>query len=120
MNLDEKIVKSGFQFYTLVEKYKEEYDQKLKELDSEIKTYQKFISEMKENMNKANEKLINFKLGDSMDRIIFGEVNQLNIQAEEILKKLEDIDITHYKKLEAENILISKEKQISEDIKNIL
>ena len=120
MNLDEKIVKSGFQFYTLVEKYKEEYDQKLKELDSEIKTYQKFINEMKENMNKANEKIINFKLGDSMDRIFFGEVNQLNIQAEEILKKLEDIDITHYKKLEAENILFSKEKQISEDVKNIL
>ena len=75
---------------------------------------------MKENMNKANEKIINFKLGDSMDRIFFGEVNQLNIQAEEILKKLEDIDITHYKKLEAENILFSKEKQISEDVKNIL
>ena len=120
MNLDQKIITSGFQFYTLVEKYKEEYDQKLKELNSEIQTYQKFINEMKDNMNKANEKVINFKLGDSMDRIIFGEVNQLNIQAEEILKKLEDIDITHYRKLEAENLLFSKEKQISEDIKNIL
>ena len=120
MNLDQKIISSGFQFYTLVEKYKTEYEQKLKELDSEIKSYQKFITQMKDNMDKANEKVINYKIGDSMDRIIFGEINQLNIQAEEILKKLEDIDVTHYRKLEAENQLILKEKIISDDLKNIL
>ena len=120
MNLDNKIISSGFQFYSLVEKYKSEYDQKLKELDSEVKLYQKFISEIKENMNKANEKIINFKLGDAMDRIIFGQINQLNIQADEILKKLESCDITYFKKIEAENQLIQKEKQISEDIKKIL
>ena len=120
MNLDNKIISSGFQFYTLVEKYKSEFDQKLKELDSEIKLYQEFISGIKENMNKANEKIINFKLGDAMDKIIFGQINQLNIQADEILKKLESCDITNFKKIEAENQLTQKEKQISEDIKKIL
>ena len=71
-------------------------------------------------MDKANQKIISFKIGDYMDKIIFGEVNQLNIKAEEILKKLENIDINNYKKLELENQMIQKEKQISEDIKNIL
>ena len=120
MNLDQNIISSGFQFYSLVEKYKAEYDQKLKELDTEIKTFRDFIAGVKENMDKANQKIISFKIGDYMDRIIFGEVNQLNIKAEEILKKLENIDINNYKKLELENQMIQKEKQISEDIKNIL
>ena len=120
MNLDQKIISSGFQFYSLVEKYKADYEKKLKELDSEIKAYQKFISEMKESMDKANQKIINFKLGDTMERIIFGEINQLNTQAEEILKKLSDIDIIHYRKLEGENQLLIKEKEISEDLKKII
>ena len=120
MNLDQKIVSSGFQFYSLVEKYKNEYEQKIKELDNQIKIYQKFISDIKENMDQANQKVINFKIGDNMDRIIFREINQLNIQAEEILKKLENNNEAYYKKLEAENIFIKKEKEISENIKNIL
>ena len=120
MNLDKQIISSGFQFYSLVEQYKSEYAQKLKELDTEIKTYQKFISEMKESMDKANQKVINFKFGDSMDRITFGEINQLNIQADEILKKLETYDIVNIKKLETENEFLSKEIEISTDIKKIL
>ena len=120
MNLDQNIISSSFQFYSLVEKYKAEYDQKLKELDTEIKTFRDFIAGVKENMDKANQKIISFKIGDYMDKIIFGEVNQLNIKAEEILKKLENIDINNYKKLELENQMIQKEKQITEDIKNIL
>ena len=120
MNLDKQIISNGFKFYTLVEQYKTEYAQKLKELDNEIKSYQKFISEIKENMDKANQKVINFKLGDCMDKIIFGEINQLNIQADEILKKLESCDIVNLKKLETENQLLSKENEITNDLKKIL
>ena len=120
MNLEKQIISNGFKFYTLVEQYKTEYAQKLKELDTEIKSYQKFISEIKENMDKANQKVINFKLGDCMDKIIFGEINQLNIQADEILKKLESCDIVNLKKLETENQFLSKENAISNDLKKIL
>ena len=60
MNLDQNIISSGFQFYSLVEKYKAEYDQKLKELDTEIKTFRDFIAGVKENMDKANQKIISF------------------------------------------------------------
>jgi MoaA/NifB/PqqE/SkfB family radical SAM enzyme len=84
-----------------------------------LKTYQKFISEMKESMDNANQKVINFKFGDSMDRITFSEINQLNIQADEILKKLETYDIVNIKKLETENEFLSKEIEISTDIKKI-
>ena len=120
MNLDKQLISNGFKFYSLVEQYKTEYAQKLKELDTEIKLYQKFISEIKENMDKANQKVINFKLGDSMDKIIFGEINQLNIQADKILTKLETCDIVNLKKLETENQLLSKEKEITNDIKKFL
>ena len=120
MNLDEKIISSGFKFYSLVDKYKSDYDQKLKELNNEIKLYQDFIKKMKENMDKVNQKVIDFKSGDSMDKIIFGEISQLNTLAEEIMKRLEDIDITYYKKIETENYSLLKEKEISENIKTIL
>ena len=120
MNLDEKIISSGFKFYSLIENYKNEYNEKLKEFDNSIKNLKEFLSKMKENMEKANQKVIEFKTGDSMDKIIFGEINQLNTQAAEILKKLENCDTTNFKKLETENIFLQKENEISKDLKKIL
>ena len=45
----------------MIENYKNEYNEKLKEFDNSIKNLKEFVSKMKENMEKANQKVIEFK-----------------------------------------------------------
>lgn len=120
LNLNKEIIASGVQFYSTVEKYKNEYDSKIKELQELIDLFKKFYDGAKENMNKANEKVLNFKLGDSMDRITFGKINELNMQASEIIEKLNSYDLSKFKKLETEIASLKEEKKVSDEVKKLL
>ena len=120
LNLNKEIIASGVQFYSSVEKYKNEYDNKIKELQELINLFKKFYDGAKENMNKANEKVINFKIGDAMDRITFGKINELNMQATEIIEKLNSYDLSKYKKLETEIASLKEEKKVSDEVKKLL
>ena len=120
LNLDKEIISNGFQFYSLIDKFKQDYEKKISELNEQINLFKTFYNSAKENMDKANQKILSFKLGDAMDRITFSKINELNIQASEIIKQFENFDIAKIKKLEEENETLKDEKAISEEIKKIL
>ena len=120
LNLDKEIIENGFQFYSLVDKFKKDYEQKINELNEKINLFKTFYNGAKENMDQANKKILSFQLGDAMDRITFSKINELNIQAAEIIKQFENCDLPNFKKLEEENEILKGEKTISEEIKKIL
>ena len=88
LNLDKEILSSGFNFYSLVEQFKNDYEKKISELNEQINLFKKFYDGVKENMDKANQKLIGFKQGDAMDRITFAKINELNMKANELINKI--------------------------------
>ena len=120
LNLDKEIISSGIQFYSLVDKYKKDYENKIKELNEQIELFKKFYIGAKDNMDKANQKILSFKLGDVMDRITFAKINELNMLATEIVNKFTNLDLENFKKLEEENASLKDEKKISEELKKLL
>ena len=120
LNLDKEIISSGIQFYSLVDKYKKDYENKIKELNEQIELFKKFYIGAKDNMDKANQKILSFKLGDVMDRITFSKINELNMLATEIVNKFTNLDLENFKKLEEENASLKNEKIISEELKKLL
>ena len=119
-NLDKEIISSGFQFYSLVDKYKNDYGKKLNDLNELINAFKTFYNGIKDNLDKANQKVISFKLGDAMDRITFAKINELNIQATNLMNKFEKCNMENFKKLEEENETLKVEKNVSDEMKKIL
>ena len=120
LNLDKEILSSGFNFYNLVDKFKNDYEKKINELNEEINLFKKFYEGIKENMDKANQKVLTFKLGDAMDRITFSKINELNMQVTDLINKFGQCDVSNFKKLEEENEILKEQKAVSEEMKKIL
>ena len=120
LNLDKEILSSGFNFYNLVDKFKNDYEKKINELNEEINLFKKFYEGIKENMDKANQKVLSFKLGDAMDRITFSKINELNMQVTDLINKFGQCDVSNFKKLEEENEMLKEQKAVSEEMKKIL
>jgi hypothetical protein len=55
-----------------------------------------------------------------MDRITFGKINELNMQATDIIEKLNSCDLSKYKKLETEIASMKEEKKVSDEVKKLL
>ena len=119
-NLDNEILSSGSQFFDLIEKYKDEYNKKLTELNDQIKLVNTFYESAKNDMIEANKKILLFKPGDAMNRIIFDKVNEVNNAATEIINKFNNCNAENFKKLETENSLLKIENAISGEMKKFV
>ena len=104
----------------MVDKFKNNYEKKINELNEEINLFKKFYEGIKENMDKANQKVLSFKLDDAMDRITFSKINELNVQVIDLINKFGQCDVSNFKKLEEENEILKEQKAVSEEMKKIL
>ena len=116
LTLDTELGKSGIKFFDLVEQYKAEYESKLKDLGTKAK----LLGDLKDGIDETNQKLNEYKPEDPMDRLTFEKIHNLNDTTAEIVKKLQDCDITEFNKLQTENQALRKEIEISTEIKKML
>ena len=116
LTLDSELGKSGIKFFDLVEQYKTEYESKLKDLGNKAK----LLGNLKDGIDETNQKLNEYKPEDPMDRLAFEKIHNLNDTTAEIIKKLQDCDITEFNKLQTENQALRKEIEISTEIKKML
>ena len=116
MTLDNQLGKNGLKFFDLVEQYKIDYENKLKDLGTKVK----LLDELKDGMNEANKRINEYKSEDAMDRLTFEKVKNLNNTTAEIVKKFKDCDIEEFNKLQRENQALRKEIEISLEVKKML
>ena len=80
----------------------------------------KLLGNLKDGIDETNQKLNEYKPEDPMDRLAFEKIHNLNDTTAEIIKKLQDCDITEFNKLQTENQALRKEIEISTEIKKML
>ena len=120
MTLDTEFGKSGIKFFDLVDQYKSEYENQLKNLGGQVQLLNDFYDKAKEGMEEANKKINNYTPNDPMDRLTFEKVNNLNNTTAEIVKKLKECDVETFNKLQRENQALKKEIEITSEVKKML